>query len=163
MDTALSAPEFIRTDSQNPGFQALVVLLDEYLAFLDGDEHEFYAQFNKTAHLKNVVVGYIHNKAVATGAFREIDLGPGIVEIKRMYTVPEYRGRGIALGILKELETWALELGYHTFLLETGKRQPEAISLYQKAGYVFTENYGQYIDVGNSVCMKKVVPGKSRE
>ena len=43
-----------------------------------------------------------------------------------------------------------------TFLsqLETGRKQPEAIALYQKSGYRLTENYGQYVGVENSVCMR---------
>jgi hypothetical protein len=40
-------------------------------------------------------------------------------------------------------------------ILETGFMQKEAISLYQKLSYTITENYGQYIGIENSVCMKK--------
>ena len=74
-----------------------------------------------------------------------------------MFVLPGYRGHGIGLNILKELELWALELNYTECILETGKKQPEAISLYQKAGYMITNNYGQYKNVENSVCMAKVI------
>ena len=72
-----------------------------------------------------------------------------------MYTLPECRGKGIAKAILTELEIWAKEENYTTSILETGFLQVDAIGLYQKLGYQITENFGQYIGVANSVCMKK--------
>jgi putative acetyltransferase len=77
------------------------------------------------------------------------------VEIKRMFVLPGYRGKGHALEIVKALEAWATEYGYKTCILETGKKQPEAINLYQKAGYAIIKNFGQYEHIENSVCMKK--------
>ena len=74
-----------------------------------------------------------------------------------MFVLPEYRGKAIGHSILKELELWAAELNYHACVLETGKKQPEAIGLYQKAGYIITKNYGQYEGVENSVCMMKSI------
>ena len=70
---------------------------------------------------------------------------------------PEYRGLGIGLNILKELELWASELNYSECILETGKNQPEAIRLYQKAGYAIIKNYGQYENIENSICMTKAI------
>jgi GNAT superfamily N-acetyltransferase len=72
-----------------------------------------------------------------------------------MYTLPEFRGKGIASKILSELELWAKEENYKSAVLETGFLQTDAISLYKKLGYVITENYGQYIGIENSICMKK--------
>ena len=59
--------------------------------------------------------------------------------------------------ILTELEAWAAELSYSKCILETGKRQPEAIALYLKQGYVNIPNYGQYAGVDNSVCFEKII------
>jgi GNAT superfamily N-acetyltransferase len=72
-----------------------------------------------------------------------------------MYTLPEYRGKGIAKLILNELENWAREEGYAASILETGHLQKDAIGLYQKLGYKVIPNFGQYIGVENSVCMEK--------
>ena len=77
------------------------------------------------------------------------------MEVKRMYTLPEYRGKGLAAMVLSDLEKWASELAYKRCVLETGKRQPEAIKLYEKNGYQVTPNYGQYIGIENSVCFEK--------
>lgn len=144
---------FNRTDSNDTDFRNLVALLDKDLQVRDGDEHAFYAQFNKVQNIKNVIVCYVDNTAIGCGAFKEYD--PASVEIKRMFVQPTFRGLGIGLNILKELELWASELNYAACVLETGKKQPEAIRLYQKAGYKITENYGQYKGVENSVCMQK--------
>lgn len=145
----------IRTTSDNQDFEKLVIALDAYLAILDGEDHAFYAQFNKTNLLKNAVIAYENETPVGIGAYKEYD--SETVEMKRMYTLPEFRGKGIASKILSELELWATEENYKTAVLETGFMQKEAISLYQKLGYVITENYGQYIGVENSICMKKTL------
>ena len=142
-----------RTTSDDPDFQTLVVLLDRDLAIRDGDEHDFYHQFNKIDSIKHAVVAYIGGVPVGCGAFKEYE--SGTVEIKRMYTLPKHRGKRIAAEILTELEHWAAELHYTACILETGKKQPEAIRLYERSGYSLTPNYGQYAKVENSVCMMK--------
>lgn len=147
--------ELIRTDSSNSDFIELVKYLDADLAERDGAEHAFYAQFNKTSMLKHAVVAYEEGKAVSCGAIREF--GPGIMEVKRMYTLPESRGKGIAGAVLAELEKWAAELDCSQCVLETGIRQPEAIALYKRSGYVQIPNYGQYLNIENSVCFQKAL------
>jgi len=145
----------IRTTSENPDYQKLVVLLDAALKILDGDDHDFYDQFNKSDAIKNVIVFYENDQALGCGAFKFYE--NKTVEIKRMFVLPEQRGKGIAHQILNELENWARELGYSDCILETGNKQVEAIGLYQKAGYAVIPNYGQYLDVANSVCMQKSI------
>jgi len=145
----------VRTTSENPDFQQLVQLLDRDLAQRDGDEHAFYAQFNKIDLIKHAVVAYAGDEPVGCGAFKEFE--PDAVEIKRMFVQPAHRQRGIAQAVLTELETWASELSYPACVLETGKKQPEAIALYQRSGYAFTPNYGQYIGIDNSVCLRKTL------
>lgn len=144
-----------RTDSGNPDFIALVRLLDADLAIRDGNEHSFYAQFNKIDTIKHTVVAYEHDRPVACGAIKEYEAGT--MEVKRMYTLPEHRGKRIAAAVLAELEKWAAELNYTRTVLETGKKQPEAIALYQRCGYSIIPNYGQYAGIDNSVCFEKVL------
>ncbi len=145
----------VRTDSDDADFRELVALLDADLAIRDGDEHLFYAQFNKVNAIRHVVVVYEGETAVGCGAFKEYV--KETAEIKRMFVREEVRGRGIAGEILAELETWAKELNYSQCILETGVKQPEAIRLYEKSGYVKMPSYGQYLNVGNSVCMRKSI------
>jgi len=146
---------FKRTTSDEPGFRDLVALLDKDLQIRDGDEHAFYAQFNQIENIRNVIVCYVDDKPIGCGAFKAYEQDKA--EIKRMFVQPAYRGHGIGLNILRELELWAAELNYTACILETGKKQPEAIRLYQKAGYRIIENYGQYQNVANSVCMIKQI------
>src|SRR4030095_10283281 len=107
----------VRTDSDDGDFIKLVAELDADLAFRDGEEHSFYAQFNKIDQIKYVVVAYDDDTAIACGAIKQY--APDAVEVKRMYTLPERRGEGIATRILTALETWASELGYEKCMLET--------------------------------------------
>jgi len=145
----------IRTSSDNPDFKEMVTLLDKDLAIRDGDEHAFYAQFNKVDAINEVVVAYQKETPVACGAIKPFS--ETAAEIKRMFVHPDYRKQGIAAKVLTELEKWTEELGFIECVLETGKKQPEAIALYQKAGYHITPNYGQYIGVDNSICMAKPI------
>lgn len=147
--------KLIRTDSSDKNFRTLVVALDKDLAIRDGEEHSFFAQFNKIDHIKHVVVAYSGNDPVGCGAIKEYAVGT--MEVKRMYVLPEKRGHGIASLVLRELEAWAKELNYTSCILETGYKQPEAISLYKRNLYNIIPNYGQYAGVESSVCFEKVL------
>lgn len=147
--------KLVRTTSDNLDFQQLVVALDAYLRIVDGDDHAFYAQFNKTDSLSNVLVCYDQEVAIGCGAFKAYD--SQTVEIKRMYTLPEYRGRGVAKNIMAALEEWAKEEKYSVSILETGYLQKDAIALYTKIGYEVMENFGQYEGISTSVCMQRTI------
>lgn len=147
--------ELRRTDSNSPDFQELVTKLDDELRIRDGADHPFYAQFNKLDAIRHVVVAYMDNVAVGCGAFRQYSVET--VEIKRMFVRPVFRGQGIALLVLSNLESWASEQDYTQCVLETGYNQPEAIALYNKAGYHQIPNYGPYAGVATSICFGKKI------
>lgn len=144
-----------RTDSENVDFRMLVTELDEYLADIDGEEHAYFVQFNGFDTLTNVVVAYYNEDPVGCGAFKPY--AEKIIEIKRMFVQPEYRGKRIGSLVLAELESWACELGYAQCILETGHRQRSAVRLYQNSGYEVIPNYEQYSGVDSSVCMSKKI------
>ena len=145
--------DLLRSNSYNSDFIELVKHLDIDLAQRDGKEHSFYAQFNKIDAIKYVVLAYENGQPVGCGAIKEFV--PGIMEVKRMYTLPEHRGKQIASQVLSELERWAAELSCTKCVLETGKKQPEAIRMYERNGYKRIPNYGQYVGVENSICFEK--------
>ena len=147
--------DLVKTDATNEDFKILVRALDAYLAIKDGDEHAFYDQYNKIDDIRYVIVAYEKGKAIGCGAIKPFE--SGVMEVKRMYTAPESRGKGIASRLLTALEKWAAELGCNKCILETGKRQVEAIRLYEKRGYTRIANYGQYVGMDNSVCFEKEV------
>lgn len=92
---------------------------------------------------------------VGCGALKR--LGDGVAEVKRMYTAPAGRQRGVARAVLGRLEIEARALGYATLRLETGEAQPEAVALYDSAGWTRIAPYGRYKDDPRSICFEKRV------
>lgn len=144
-----------RTDSSDIDFQNLVKLLDADLAIRNGDDHSFYDQFNKIDSIKHCIVIYIDGLPAACGAFKQFS--GETVEIKRMYTHPDFRKRGLATAIVQALESWAKESGYAKAVLESSLEQNEALSVYEKSGYCRIPNYGQYVGIDKSVCYQKIL------
>ena len=145
--------KLVRSDATTTDFIGLVKLLDAELAIRDGDDHAFYNQYNGLDDIRHAVVVYLDNRPIGCGAIKQYD--DTTMEVKRMYTHPDGRGKGIASTILKELEKWSHELSFVRCILETGKAQPEAINLYRKHSYIQIPNYGQYTGVDNSLCFEK--------
>lgn len=92
-------------------------------------------------------------RPVGCGAVRRIEARTG--EVKRMYVAPEARGLGVGRTVLAALEAEARALGCARLVLETGVRQPEAIRLYERAGFIRIPAFGEYVDSPLSVCMAK--------
>lgn len=143
----------VRTNSDNKDFQLLTQIFDEYLIEIDGDEKDFFAQYNQI-FINNVLICYENEKPIGCGAFKKID--EQTAELKRMFVLPNERGKGIATTILNELEKWIIESGYSSCILETSQKLEKAINLYKRNGYNEIPNYGQYIGVASSLCMKKI-------
>ncbi len=141
-----------RTTSDDLDFKYLTNLFDDYLVAIDGDEKDFFAQYNQI-YINNVIVFYENEIALGCGAFKKHE--ENIAELKRMFVLPESRGKGIAYAVLTALENWAKEEGFASCILETSCKLENAIALYQKFGFEITPNYGQYVGVESSVCMKK--------
>ena len=103
------------------------------------------------------VIAWEGARALGCGAVRRL-LEPGLDdagEVKRMYVLPEARGRRIGQRILDRLEAEARALGLARLLLETGDRQGEALALYHRVGFARIDRFGQYVDSPLSVCMEK--------
>jgi GNAT superfamily N-acetyltransferase len=92
------------------------------------------------------LVAWLDERPAGCGGWRTYRGAPATAEIKRMYTVPGARGRGVALALLRALEESARVAGHQRVILETGSGQPEAIALYEKAGYVRIPDFGHYKD-----------------
>nr|WP_320057849.1 GNAT family N-acetyltransferase [uncultured Bacteroides sp.] len=144
-----------RTQSGDEHFNSLISQLDGDLNGRYQSAQSKYDKYNKIDSIDTVIVAFDQEKPVGCGCFKEYD--NETVEIKRMFVVPDYRGRKISRLILEELERWAKELGYSKAILETGFKQSEAIGLYQNSGYARIENYGQYRDLPNSLCFEKPI------
>ncbi|MFB4283024.1 GNAT family N-acetyltransferase [Nonomuraea sp. MTCD27] len=127
-------------------------------ALLDAAFAELVAKYGpegrSTVHADaRFLVAVIDRLAVGCGAVQPAEGTTG--ELKRMYVAPGHRGRGIARSLLKALEGLAVEMGYDRLRLATGVRQPEAIALYESAGYERTAPYGKYVDEPLTLCYAK--------
>jgi len=85
------------------------------------------------------LVGFHDGEPVCCGGVKRLD--SRACEIKKMYVVPELRGRGVARALLHALEQTARELGYVLARLDTGPRQGNAKGLYAAEGYAEIENF----------------------
>lgn len=141
------------TDSSNKDFKELINLLDDDLNERYGELQKQYDRYNHVDSIPDVIVIYQDDKPAACGAFK-VD-NEDSIELKRIFVKKDNRRQGLAAVILRELEESGRKKGYRYALLETGKKQFEAIALYQKSGYKITENFGSYAGNANSICMRK--------
>lgn len=102
-------------------------------------------------------MAHLLGRPAGCGAVRLVD--PDSAELKRMYTVPAVRGRGVASAILAALEAEARALGAKRVVLETGVRQTEALALYRSRGYAPLEPFGEYVGKPLSLCLAKTLEG----
>jgi putative acetyltransferase len=148
---------FQRSNYLNPDFQKFCEELNKEFWVRYPDSQHNFEIYNKVDESARIIVVYDDNIAIGCGSFRAMK-ERNTMEIKRMYVGPDWRGAGIARRILSELERWAGEEGYEQSVLETGVKQPEAIALYSRAGYTQIPNYPPYVEVKESICMKKKLP-----
>ena len=102
-----------------------------------------------------LLMAELDGEPVGCGAFRVMDDLPGSAEIKRMYVTLAGRGRKIGRALLAELERMGAAAGVERFALETGPRQPEALRIFEAAGYVVCEPWGPFVGKEFSICMEK--------
>jgi len=142
-----------RTHTDHPDFQLLVSYLDHELWNELDEDQATYDPHNKVPGLSTAVMVYVSGQPAAIGCFKAYDTST--IEIKRMFVRKEFRGKGLSLKVLEELENWALENGYKKAVLETSIHFTIAKNLYKNSGYSVIPNYGPYHGLAESVCMGK--------
>ena len=145
----------IKTTSDNKDFIALVAALDQSLWESYPELKVDYWGNNIIELNPNVGIVYVNDVAVACACFKKYN--KDTIEIKRMFVSVEERGKGLAQKMLQELESWAKEQEFSFAILETLYKQKAAIKMYQKRGYVITDNYVPYVGLENSICMRKQI------
>jgi len=143
----------VKSTSENKDFIALVASLDQSLWESYPELKVDYWGNNIMEMNPNVVIIYLNDVAIACACFKKYNINT--IEIKRMFVSVEFRGKGLAQKMLRELESWAKEAGFSFSILETLYKQNAAIAMYQRVGYVVIENYAPYIGRESSICMKK--------
>ncbi|MDE6853013.1 MAG: GNAT family N-acetyltransferase [Lachnospiraceae bacterium] len=146
---------FKYTDGCNKDFIELCHQLDGFLNELVGGEENRieYIQYNKLDDIHDAIVAYDKKIPVACASFKKYS--DECAEVKRVFVKEGYRGMGISKELMKMLEKQAKERGFRYFILESGEPLVSAMALYRKIGYEVISNYGQYVDMDESICMKK--------
>lgn len=146
---------FEYTDGQNKDFIFLCRALDDFLNDLVGGEENRaqYNPYNSTVDIQDAIVVYDQDKPVGCAGFKRYN--DECAEVKRVFISEEYRGKGISKKLMEVLEDSARKKGYAYLILESGEPLAAAMKLYRTIGYQVIPNYGQYVDMAESVCMKK--------
>lgn len=145
---------------EHPHCEVLAILFAE----LDRELCQRYAKDQLESHPHNKLsddsvafVIWIDDQPVGCGAYKRFTDDADTVEIKRMYVRRQSRGHGVAMQLLSKIEQHASEHEFTRARLETGIAQPEAIRLYERAGYRRTENFFPYRGNTASLCMEKLL------
>lgn len=146
---------FEYTDGHNKDFIFLCHALDDFLNKLVGGEENRaqYIPYNSLDDIHDVIVVYDRDKAIGCASFKRYD--DECAEVKRVFICDEYRGKGISKELMEKLENAARKEGYSYFVLESGEPLIAAMKLYRAIGYYLIPNYGQYVNMPESICMKK--------
>ncbi len=139
----------------NDDFRMLSDELNKELQTKFGKKQEKYQQYNLLVEIKDIIICYDDDAAVGCASMKFYDNES--YEIKRVFLKKSYRGKGISKRLIEEIERTAKEKGIKRLILETGEGLVAAMNLYKRMGYTITENYGQYKDMPESICMEKVL------
>jgi putative acetyltransferase len=148
---------FIYTEGCNQDFMELCHLLDNHLnKIASGEKNRAqYIQYNTLKDIHDVVLAYNDNVPVGCASFKFYE--NRVAEVKRVFIKEEFRGKGISKQLMRLLEKRAIEKGFCKLVLESGAPLVEAMGLYKQLDYFIIENYGQYKDLKESICMQKIL------
>ena len=143
------------TNGQDKDFIRLCHALDGFLnELVDGEENRAqYIPYNTLDDIHDVLVAYENNTPIGCASFKRYD--DKSAEVKRVFVKEEYRGNQIGRQLMEFLEQLARDKGYSYLILESGEPLVAAMRLYRSLGYAVIPNYGQYVNMADSVCMKK--------
>ena len=145
------------TDAANLDFIRLTKELDENLNGISADrpeeERTKYASFNELSDITKAFVMYDKETAIGCAAFKKY--ATDTVEVKRVFISKNYRGRGLSKMLLYELEKQVKNDGFSRLILETGKNNRAAVSMYKAINYKETDNFPPYTEMEDSICLSK--------
>jgi putative acetyltransferase len=152
--SALDPPDIAREDPDQPEIRVLLSASDAYMAKLYPAEsnHLLDVECLKSTQV-TFLVARLDGQAVGCGAL--VRSTEEWAEIKRMFVLPDARGRNLGRLLLQSLTAIAAEHDIAVLRLETGIKQPEALALYRSAGFVEIGPFGQYRLDPHSVFMEK--------
>jgi GNAT superfamily N-acetyltransferase len=138
-----------------PGLSLVAALLDELRALYGEEDEDAPSPDDLAPPHGRFWLALRDGAPVGCGGIKRF--ADGIGEVKRMYVVPGARRTGVARAVLGHVEAEGRRRGYRELRLETGVKQPEAIALYQSAGFELIPCWGIYAQAPSSRCMAKVL------
>jgi putative acetyltransferase len=143
-------------DADDPEVRGIIAAADEFYRDLYPADNN---HLEPAAALKRPGVLFVgcrvEGRLAASGAAKVMTDDGSYAEIKRVFVLDEYRGRGLSRRIMDHLESKLREQGVTLFRLETGIHQPAAIGLYRKLGYRERGPFGAYREDPLSIFMEK--------
>ena len=149
----MSDMKTVLTDENDERFHDLVMELDKGYFERIGEDLQKYESYNEFKKPHVVILALDGDNAVACASYRIFD--EDSVEFNRVFVKKEYRKRGIAYCLIKQLERLVVEKNFKQSYIVTGKRNSAAISLYEKLNYHIIDNFDQFEDDDVVICMKK--------
>ena len=149
--------QFVKTNGADKVFGKLCEHLNQELEELIGKkkQNEQYDQYNTLEAINDVVLVYEGEKAIGCAAYKPFD--EETAELKRVFVDKDYRGKGIAKELLRRIEADARISGYRFMALETGTLLQDARELYTRSGYKLIPNFEPYVNMPQSICMRKKI------
>lgn len=146
-----------KIDPRSPDIAELVRQLDALMMELYPAESAHLVDLESLAGPETYfIAAFVDGVAMGCGAIMMTDAD--YAEVKRVYVSPDARGLGLSKLIMNDLEDRAREAGLPALRLETGIHQPEALGLFERAGFTTRGSYGDYpADDPNSVFMEKMI------
>ena len=145
------------TDGKDEAFQKFYLDTEEYYSNIVGGlkNRLGFVPHNLSDSISDVIIAYVENIAVGCAGLRMYE--EGIAEIKRIWVVPEYRGKHIATELMDLVEERARQTGFRKVILQTRSIMKEAVNLYTSRGYHRIENYPPYDQLDGAICFAKTI------
>jgi len=153
----LDSANIILLDPYEPEAENLLGASDRYLGTLYPPESNHLERQDGLSKANVLFLGYrLDGQVVGCGAVKTLSDASGRYgEIKRLFIYDAFRGKGIGALIIRALEMHLESEGVLICRLETGVKQPEALGLYNRLGYIVREHFGDYEPDPLSIFMEK--------
>ncbi len=149
----------MKVNSISPNRNDVAILIsksNEYIANLYPPKSNHQDDIHELSKPNVLFIGaFEKDTLIGIGAVKVVSLNRIYGEIKQVFVLPDHRGKGVGIFIMNALEKYLLEKGIKLARLETGCKQPEAIRLYKKLGYIERSHFGEYKPDPLSLFMEK--------
>lgn len=146
---------YIWTDGNDEVFRHFYLITEDYYSSLVGgkENRKSFIPYNLSSSIENVLIVFCNNKPVACSGLKRYS--DTVVEIKRVWVEPDYRGNHIAKNMMQYLEGKAKQLGFSRMILQTREIMNDAVMLYTSLNYYKINNYPPYDKLDGAICLAK--------